>query len=123
MSLHVLSVPFIVEVSRKKPLNRLGARFLAEKNFINRLTNPQIQRKSPCELVNRLAEEAQLTGYIYLPSARADFLKKLGRYHEAQREFERAAEMAGNERQRESLLAEARVCRLNGTKREKSRFL
>jgi predicted RNA polymerase sigma factor len=45
-----------------------------------------------------------------LPSARADLLAKLGRHDEAAREFERAAALAGNARDRSLLLARAQTC-------------
>jgi RNA polymerase sigma factor (sigma-70 family) len=52
------------------------------------------------EIVNAVADEPQLQGYPYLPSARADLLFKLGRFAEARSEFERAAALTTNERQR-----------------------
>jgi predicted RNA polymerase sigma factor len=45
-----------------------------------------------------------------LPSVRADFLKKLGRLDEARGEFERAAGLTRNSREREFLLERARSC-------------
>jgi len=42
-----------------------------------------------------------------LPAARGDFLQKLGRFAEARREFERAATLTGNDRERQLLLARA----------------
>jgi RNA polymerase sigma factor (sigma-70 family) len=59
-------------------------------------------------IVDALAREPQLREYPYLPSARADLLFKLGRMTEARAEFERAATMTKNERQREQLLERAR---------------
>jgi predicted RNA polymerase sigma factor len=44
-----------------------------------------------------------------LPAARADLLVKLQRPDEARREFERAASLTSNERQRQRLLARARA--------------
>ncbi len=61
-------------------------------------------------LLDRVAQEPLLAGYLYLPSARADLLKKLGRREEARTEFERAAKLANNERQRQALLREASSC-------------
>jgi predicted RNA polymerase sigma factor len=46
-----------------------------------------------------------------LPSVRGDFLFKLGRSAEALAEFERAASMARNARERDLLLDRARTCR------------
>jgi predicted RNA polymerase sigma factor len=56
------------------------------------------------ELVESLLAEPALKGYHLLPSARAELLERLGRFEEARREFERAAEMTQNSRQRERLL-------------------
>jgi predicted RNA polymerase sigma factor len=62
------------------------------------------------ELVNALASEPSLQNYHLLPSVRADFLKKLGQLEEARREFERAAGLTRNVREREFLLERARSC-------------
>jgi RNA polymerase sigma factor (sigma-70 family) len=59
------------------------------------------------ELVDRLRSEASLQTYHLLPTVRADLLLKLGRSDEARAEFERAAAMALNERERKLLLARA----------------
>jgi len=61
-------------------------------------------------LVDALASEPSLRNYHLLPSARADFLAKLGRLEEARVEFERAASLTRNTRQRERLLARAEAC-------------
>jgi predicted RNA polymerase sigma factor len=61
-------------------------------------------------VVDRLAEEGSLTGYHLLPSVRGDLLAKLGRAGEARAEFERAAELTRNERERGLLLERARDC-------------
>lgn len=58
-------------------------------------------------LVERLLEDARLDGYHWLPSVRGDLLAKLGRGEEARREFERAAALTANARERELLLARA----------------
>jgi len=50
-----------------------------------------------------------LKGYHLLPAARADLLEKLGRYDEARKEFERAASMTRNARERELLLDRSRA--------------
>ena len=65
---------------------------------------------SALELVNALTTDPSLAGYHLLPSVRGDFLKKLGRLDEARVEFERAASMTRNERERELLLERARTC-------------
>ena len=62
-------------------------------------------------LVDALATDPALESYHLLPSARADLLVKLGRRDEARREFERAAALTQNERQRRRLLARAAGCR------------
>jgi len=45
-----------------------------------------------------------------LPSVRGDFLFKLRRFPEAQAEFERAASLTRNGRERQLLLDRARAC-------------
>jgi predicted RNA polymerase sigma factor len=60
------------------------------------------------ELIDDLIEEPSLKSYHLLPSARGDLLYKLGRFDEARAEFERAAALARNARERELLLARAR---------------
>jgi RNA polymerase sigma factor (sigma-70 family) len=61
-------------------------------------------------IADALLEEPALRHYHLLPSARAEFLEKLGRYPEARTEFERAARMTQNTRQRDRLLQRARSC-------------
>ena len=53
------------------------------------------------DLVDQLAAEPALQGYHLLPSVRGDLLRKLGRADEARAEFERAAALTGNERERQ----------------------
>jgi predicted RNA polymerase sigma factor len=62
------------------------------------------------ELVDRLAGEPSLRGYHLLPSVRADLLSRLGRPEEARAEYERAAALTRNERERTLLLARAAAC-------------
>ena len=62
------------------------------------------------ELVDALNSEPTLKTYHLLPSVRGDLLKKLGRFREARAEFERAASMTRNRREREFLLARSRAC-------------
>jgi len=62
------------------------------------------------ELVDALTAEPSLRGYHLLPSVRGDFLKKLSRFDEARAEFERAASLTRNARERELLLDRARAC-------------
>ena len=59
------------------------------------------------ELVDQLVDEPALKNYHLLPSVRADFLTRLGRLDEAKVEFERAAAMTRNERERALLLSRA----------------
>jgi len=61
-------------------------------------------------LADALLSEPALQRYHLLPSARAELLEKLGRFDEARTEFERAALMTPNARQRERLLERARTC-------------
>lgn len=62
-------------------------------------------------LADVLAREGKLQGYHWLPSVRANLLAKLGRRDEARHEFERAAGMTANSRERELLLERARAQR------------
>jgi RNA polymerase sigma factor (sigma-70 family) len=62
------------------------------------------------ELVDALVSEPSLKTYHFLPSARGDLLAKLGRSDEARAEFERAASLTRNERERELLLERAAAC-------------
>lgn len=59
------------------------------------------------ELVDQLAREPALAGYHLLPSVRGDLLARLGRGAEARAEFERAAALTQNARERTLLLARA----------------
>jgi RNA polymerase sigma factor (sigma-70 family) len=63
------------------------------------------------ELVDALTEEKALAKYHLLPSVRGDLLFKLGRLDEARREFERAAGLTRNARERALLLERAAACR------------
>lgn len=58
-------------------------------------------------LVDALQDEKALSGYHLLPSVRGDLLEKLGRHEEAKAEFERAASLTQNVRERELLLSRA----------------
>lgn len=62
-------------------------------------------------LADALLVQGKLAGYHWLPSVRADLLAKLGRVEEARSEFERAAAMTANSRERELLLERARSLR------------
>ena len=62
------------------------------------------------ELIDTLASEPSLRAYHLLPSVRGDFLFKLGRFVEAQAEFDRAASLTRNAREREFLRDRAKAC-------------
>jgi predicted RNA polymerase sigma factor len=66
------------------------------------------------ELVDGLTDEPALRRYHLLPGVRGDFLYKLDRLDEARAEFERAASLTENARERTLLLARAAACRRNG---------
>jgi RNA polymerase sigma factor (sigma-70 family) len=66
------------------------------------------------ELVDELRSEPSLKGYHLLPSVRGDLLHKLGRFDEARAEFERAASMTQNERERRLLAERARAAAAAG---------
>ncbi|WP_211840526.1 RNA polymerase sigma factor [Saccharopolyspora hirsuta] len=61
-------------------------------------------------LVDQLVAEGSLSGYHLLPSVRGDLLVKLDRPAEARAEFERAAELTANTRERDLLLKRAENC-------------
>jgi len=62
------------------------------------------------EIVDALTSEPALQSYHLLPSVRADFLAKLGRFDEARGELERAASLTRNSRERTLLLERAAAC-------------
>jgi RNA polymerase sigma factor (sigma-70 family) len=62
------------------------------------------------EIVDALASEPALKAYHLLPSVRGNLLQKLGRFDEARSEFERAASLTRNERERKLLLDRAAAC-------------
>jgi RNA polymerase sigma factor (sigma-70 family) len=62
------------------------------------------------QILDGLTDEPALKGYHLLSTARGDLLQKLGRYREALREFERAATLTANERERQLLNERAGVC-------------
>ena len=62
------------------------------------------------EIADKLTSEPALKNYHLLPSVRGDFLFKLGRFGEAKAEFERAAEMTGNAREKKLLRDRAAAC-------------
>jgi len=62
------------------------------------------------ELADRLLDEPSLSGYHLLSSVRGDLLLKLDRAQEARAEFERAASLTENARERQLLLERAAEC-------------
>ncbi len=62
------------------------------------------------EIADKLIDDPVLSAYHLLPSVRADLLKKLGRMEEARSEFEKAASITRNSRERNLLLERARSC-------------
>jgi RNA polymerase sigma factor (sigma-70 family) len=62
------------------------------------------------EIVETLTQEPSLKNYHLLPSVRGNLLSKLDRNEEARAEFERAASLTRNARERELLLNRARAC-------------
>lgn len=62
------------------------------------------------QIVDAITEEGALSEYHLLPSVRGDLLFKLDRFEEARLEFERAAALAKNSRERDLLLARASEC-------------
>ncbi|HEY6823630.1 MAG TPA: RNA polymerase sigma factor [Steroidobacteraceae bacterium] len=62
------------------------------------------------ELTDQLAAQGVLRSYHLLPSVRGDLLARLGRYHEARGEFERAATLTQNRRESRLLLDRAAAC-------------
>ena len=67
-------------------------------------------------LLDGLRDEPALRGYHLLPSVRGELLRKLRRFADAHVEFEKAASMTRNERERQLLLERARGCGGNGEK-------
>jgi predicted RNA polymerase sigma factor len=63
------------------------------------------------ELVDALAKEPALVRYHLLPTVRGDLLARLGRHDEARGEFERAAALTRNARERDLLVRRAQAAR------------
>jgi predicted RNA polymerase sigma factor len=62
------------------------------------------------EVVDALKDDPALEGYHLLPTVRGDLLSKLGRLTEARVEFERAAALTRNARERTLMLERAAAC-------------
>jgi predicted RNA polymerase sigma factor len=65
-----------------------------------------------------LLAEPSLQLYHLLPTVHGDFLEKLSRFDEARLEFERAAMLTSNVRERELLLERVRICASRSTARQ-----
>jgi predicted RNA polymerase sigma factor len=61
-------------------------------------------------LLNEIERDDALRSYAPLPAAKGDFLFRAGRHAEARVEFERAAALTRNERERAFLLGRAAAC-------------
>jgi RNA polymerase sigma factor (sigma-70 family) len=66
--------------------------------------------KAGLDIIDQLTNEPSLKNYHLLPSVRGDLLTKLHRHPEARTEFERAATLTRNTRERDLLLKRARDC-------------
>ena len=77
---------------------------MVEKKFLKTLTAAGL------EIIDSLTSERALASYHLLPSVRGDLLFKLGRMGEARAEFERAASLTRNSRERTLLLERAAAC-------------
>lgn len=64
---------------------------------------------SALRIIDALADSGALAGYHLLPATRGEMLLRLGRDEEARSEFEAAARLAGNDRERALLEAKART--------------
>src|SRR5262249_51971357 len=62
------------------------------------------------EIVERLSDEPQLAAYHLLTTVRGDLLAKLGRNDEARAQFEQAARLTRNRREKDLLKERARAC-------------
>jgi RNA polymerase sigma factor (sigma-70 family) len=62
------------------------------------------------EIIDSLRDDPALRDYHLLPSVRGDLLEKLGRFQQARAEFERAASLTRNERERHLLSQRAQAC-------------
>src|SRR5262249_53934850 len=67
-------------------------------------------RTAGLERIGKLASASALNASQLRPSVRGEFLRKLGRLEEARAEFERAASLTRNERERKLLLERASAC-------------
>ncbi len=104
-------------VARKTPTGRRSSRCMTRLSMVAPSPVVELNRAvavgmafgpaAGLEIVEALAIECRLANYHWLPSVRGDLLAKLGRHEEARAEFERAAGMTRNARERELLLERA----------------
>ena len=73
--------------------------------------------KAALAIIDPLLTDASLRNYHLLPSVRGDLLRLLGRLDEARTEFERAASLTRNSRERQLLLDRAQDCGANPSAR------
>lgn len=84
------------------------------------------EAKGPADglaLVDELASTGALSNFHLVPSVRGELLSRLGRQQEARAEFEQAASLATNEREREVLLAKARTQHEDEVTADDARFV
>ena len=74
------------------------------------------------EIIDELRSEPSLKDYHLLPSVRGDLLRRLERFVEARAEFERAATLTQNARERDLMLDRARACARGSTSNSRSDF-
>ena len=89
-------------------LDRAGARWL--RYMRARLARSSLRLEADAEQLGALLAEPDLRHYHLLPSVRGDLLVRLDRHAEARTEFERAASLTQNARERALLLARASHC-------------
>ena len=86
------------------PEPTIAQRIVRAKKTLAKANVPfEVPRGEDRDLVDALADEPALKAYHLVPAVRGDCLERLQRFEEASREFERAASLAGNERERELL--------------------
>ena len=89
----------------------LRSRLAGRRGQPRRRRDDGVRSEAGLELIDVLADEPALRGYHLMPGVRGDILMRLGRRAEARAEFERAAELCDNERERELLLSRELACR------------
>ncbi len=90
-----------------RPLSRVAPSLIVELNRAVAALDGAAGRRPRCPIVDALADEPALRAYHLLPSVRGDLLARLHRFDEARAEFERAAALTGNTRERDLLARRA----------------